>query len=214
MFQYERIVTELLEENTYILYNEDKECIIIDPGYGFGLIDSFILSNNLKPLAILATHAHIDHIASASNFIDKYNIDSYVCENEKLIAENFHRAVDYWGMSDVIKKPNVSHWIKIDQKNLQISNFNFSIIFNPGHSPGSVSFVIEDLVFCGDLIFKGSIGRTDLPLGNPIDMKQSLSFFVNSFEQDCKLLPGHREETTLHEELKYNPFLSFLRDEE
>lgn len=211
MFQYKRIVTELLEENTYILYNEDKECIIIDPGYGFGLIDSFILSNNLKPLAILATHAHIDHIASASNFIDKYNIDSYVCENEKLIAENFHRAVDYWGMSDVIKKPNVSHWIKIDQKNLQISNFNFSIIFNPGHSPGSVSFVIEDLVFCGDLIFKGSIGRTDLPLGNPIDMKQSLSFFVNSFEQDCKLLPGHREETTLHEELKYNPF---LRDEE
>ena len=211
MFQYKRIVTELLEENTYILYNEDKECIIIDPGYGFGLIDSFILSNHLKPLAILATHAHIDHIASASNFIDKYNIDSYVCENEKLIAENFQRAVDYWGMSDVIKKPNVSHWIKIDQKNLQISNFNFSIIFNPGHSPGSVSFVIEDLVFCGDLIFKGSIGRTDLPLGNPIDMKQSLSFFVNSFEQDCKLLPGHREETTLHEELKYNPF---LRDEE
>lgn len=211
MFQYERIVTELLEENTYILYNEDKECIIIDPGYGFELIDSFISSNHLKPLAILATHAHIDHIASASNFIDKYNIDSYVCENEKLIAENFHRAVDYWGMSDVIKKPNVSHWIKIDQKNLQISNFNFSIIFNPGHSPGSVSFVIEDLVFCGDLIFKGSIGRTDLPLGNPIDMKKSLSFFVNSFEQDCKLLPGHREETTLHEELKYNPF---LRDEE
>ena len=211
MLHYKRIVTELLEENTYILYNEDKECIIIDPGYGFGLIDSFILSNNLKPLAILATHAHIDHIASASNFIDKYNIDSYVCENEKLIAENFHRAVDYWGMSDVIKKPNVSHWIKIDQKNLQISNFNFSIIFNPGHSPGSVSFVIEDLVFCGDLIFKGSIGRTDLPLGNPIDMKQSLTFFVNSFKKDCKLLPGHREETTLWEELKHNPF---LRNEE
>ena len=211
MLHYKRIVTELLEENTYILYNEDKECIIIDPGYGFELIDSFILSNHLRPLAILATHAHIDHIASASNFIDKYNIDSYVCENEKLIAENFHRAVDYWGMSDVIKKPNVSHWIKIDQTNLQISNFNFSIIFNPGHSPGSVSFVIEDLVFCGDLIFKGSIGRTDLPLGNPIDMKQSLTFFVNSFKKDCKLLPGHREETTLWEELKHNPF---LRNEE
>ena len=96
MFQYKRIVTELLEENTYILYNEDKECIIIDPGYGFGLIDSFILSNHLKPLAILATHAHIDHIASAFNFIDKYNIDLYLCENEQLIAENFDRAVNYW----------------------------------------------------------------------------------------------------------------------
>jgi len=70
---------------------------------------------------------------------------------------------------------------------------------------------MEDLVFCGDLIFKGSIGRTDLPLGNSIDMKQSLSFFVNSFKQNCKLLPGHGEETTLYEELKYNPF---LRNEE
>ena len=211
MFQYKKIVTELLEENTYILYNEDKECIIIDPGYGFKLIDSFILSNNLKPLAILATHAHIDHIASASDFIDKYNIDLYLCENERLIVENFHRAVNYWGMGDTIKRPNVSHWIKVDQKNLQISNFNFSIIFNPGHSPGSISFVMEDLVFCGDLIFKGSIGRTDLPLGNSIDMKQSLSFFVNSFKQNCKLFPGHGEETTLYEELKYNPF---LRNEE
>ena len=211
MFQYKRIVTELLEENTYILYNEDKECIIIDPGYGFKLIDSFILSNNLKPLAILTTHAHIDHIASASDFIDKYNIDLYLCENERLIVENFHRAVNYWGMGDTIKRPNVSHWIKVDQKNLQISNFNFSIIFNPGHSPGSISFVMEDLVFCGDLIFKGSIGRTDLPLGNSIDMKQSLSFFVNSFKQNCKLFPGHGKETTLYEELKYNPF---LRNEE
>jgi len=211
MFQYKKIVTELLEENTYILHNEDKECIIIDPGYGFKLIDSFILLNNLKPLAILATHAHIDHIASASDFIDKYNIDLYLCENERLIVENFHRAVNYWGMGDTIKRPNVSHWIQVDQKSLQISNFNFSIIFNPGHSPGSISLVMEDLVFCGDLIFKGSIGRTDLPLGNSIDMKQSLSFFVNSFKQDCKLLPGHREETTLYEELKYNPF---LRNEE
>ena len=201
MFQYKRIVTELLEENTYILYNEDKECIIIDPGYGFKLIDSFILSNNLKPLAILATHAHVDHIASASDFID----------NDRLIVENFHRAVNFWGMGDTIKRPNVSHWIQVDQKSLQISNFNFSIIFNPGHSPGSISLVMEDLVFCGDLIFKGSIGRTDLPLGNSIDMKQSLSFFVNSFKQDCKLLPGHREETTLYEELKNNPF---LRNEE
>ena len=160
-----------------------------------------------RALAILATHAHIDHIASASDFINKYNIDLYLCEDERLIVENFHRAVNYWGMGDTIKRPNVSHWIKVDQKNLQISNFNFSIIFNPGHSPGSISFVMEDLVFCGDLIFKGSIGRTDLPLGNSIDMKQSLNFFVNSFKQDCKLLPGHREETTLYEELKYNPFL-------
>ena len=212
MLNYKRIVTEFLDENTYILYNDGKNCIIIDPGFGFDLINSFIVSNNLKPLAILATHAHFDHIASASNFIKEYDIDFYLCEKEKTIVENFERAAAFWGIGGVengiaVERPQVSHWIKCDKKTLTIEDFNFSLIFNPGHSPGSISFVIEDLVFCGDLIFKGSIGRTDLPLGSPIDMKQSLTFFVNSFKKDCKLLPGHREETTLSEELKHNPFL-------
>ena len=208
MLYYKRIVTEFLDENAYILYNDNNDCVIIDPGFGFDLINSFITSNSLKPLAILATHAHFDHIASASSFIKEYNIDLYLCEYERPIVENFQKAANFWGVADIAgESPKVSYWINKDEKNLTIGDFNFSIIFNPGHSPGSLSFVIEDLVFCGDLIFKGSIGRTDLPLGSPIDMKQSLTFFVNSFKNDCKLLPGHREETTLWEELKHNPFL-------
>ena len=208
MLYYKRIVTEFLDENAYILYNDNNDCVIIDPGFGFDLINSFITSNSLKPLAILATHAHFDHIASASSFIKEYNIDLYLCEYERPIVENFQKAANFWGVADIAgDSPKVSYWINKDEKNLTIGDFNFSIIFNPGHSPGSLSFVIEDLVFCGDLIFKGSIGRTDLPLGSPIDMKQSLTFFVNSFKKDCKLLPGHREETTLSEELKHNPFL-------
>ena len=208
MLYYKRIVTEFLDENAYILYNDDNECIIIDPGFGFDLINSFITSNSLQPLAILATHAHFDHIASASSFIKEYDIGLYLCEYEKPIVENFQKAANFWGIADIAgESPKESHWINKNEKNLTIGNFTFSIIFNPGHSPGSLSFIIEDLVFCGDLIFKGSIGRTDLPLGSPIDMKQSLTFFVNSFKNDCKLLPGHREETTLWEELKHNPFL-------
>ena len=208
MLYYKRIVTEFLDENAYILYNDNNDCVIIDPGFGFDLINSFITSNSLKPLAILATHAHFDHIASASSFIKEYNIDLYLCEYERPIVENFQKAANFWGVADIAgESPKVSRWIDKGEKNLTIGNFTFSIIFNPAHSPGSLSFIIEDLVFCGDLIFKGSIGRTDLPLGSPIDMKQSLTFFVNSFKNDCKLLPGHREETTLWEELKHNPFL-------
>ena len=208
MLYYKRIVTEFLDENAYILYNDDNDCVIIDPGFGFDLINSFITSNGLKPLAILATHAHFDHIASASNFIKEYNIGLYLCESERPIIENFEKAANFWGVADIAgESPKVSHWINKHEKNLTIGDFTFSIIFNPGHSPGSLSFIIEDLVFCGDLIFKGSIGRTDLPLGSPIDMKQSLTFFVNSFKKDCRLLPGHREETTLWHELEHNPFL-------
>ena len=72
MVKYQRIVTNLLEENTYIVYNENNDCVIIDPGFGFQLIDAFIQSKKLSPIAILATHAHFDHLASAADLVDKY----------------------------------------------------------------------------------------------------------------------------------------------
>ncbi len=205
MVRYKRIITNLLEENTYIIYNEKNECIILDPGFGFDLIDSFIKSKNLKPKAIIATHGHFDHLASAADLIDKYNLPLYVCKNDQLVVENFERAAGYWGVE--ARKPLVSNWIDSKEKKLEISNFYFSVIFNPGHSPGCISFVIDNFIFCGDLIFKGSIGRTDLPLSSPSDMAISLEKFVNSFTSDYTLLTGHGDETTLYQELKTNPYL-------
>tara|TARA_B100000497_G_C7649098_1_gene390414 strand:- start:76 stop:708 length:633 start_codon:yes stop_codon:yes gene_type:complete len=205
MVRYKRIITNLLEENTYIIYNEKNECIILDPGFGFDLIDSFIKSKNLNPKAIIATHGHFDHLASAADLIDKYNLPLYVCKNDQLVVENFERAAGYWGVE--AHKPLVSNWIDSKEKKLEISNFSFSVIFNPGHSPGCISFVIDNFIFCGDLIFKGSIGRTDLPLSSPSDMAISLEKFVNSFTSDYTLLTGHGDETTLYQELKTNPYL-------
>ena len=205
MVKYQRIVTKLLEENTYVIFNKKNECVIIDPGFGFELIDSFIQSKNLYPIAILATHGHFDHLAGAADLIDKYNLPLYVCDKDKLVVDNFDRAAGYWGVE--ARKPTVSHWIDSTDKQLTIGDFSFSIIFNPGHSPGCISFIISNLIFCGDLIFKGSIGRTDLPLSSPRDMATSLKFFVNSFTNDHALLTGHGEETTLNGELKTNPYL-------
>ena len=205
MVKYQRIVTNLLEENTYIVYNENNDCVIIDPGFGFQLIDAFIQSKKLSPIAILATHAHFDHLAGAADLVDKYKLPLHVCDKDELLVENFHRAAAYWGVE--ARKPTVSHWIDSNDKQLQVGDFSFSIIFNPGHSPGCISFIINNLIFCGDLIFKGSIGRTDLPLSSPRDMASSLEFFVNSFTSDQILLTGHGEETTLYDELKTNPHL-------
>ncbi|MBC8302080.1 MAG: MBL fold metallo-hydrolase [Candidatus Marinimicrobia bacterium] len=205
MTQYQRIVTKLLEENTYVIFNEKNDCIIIDPGFGSELIDSFIQSKNLSPIAILATHGHFDHLAGAADLIDKYNLPLYVCDKDKLVVDNFDRAAGYWGVE--ARKPTVSHWINSADKELIVGDFSFSVIFNPGHSPGCISFIIDNLIFCGDLIFKGSIGRTDLPLSSPRDMATSLKFFVNSFTSDYALLTGHGQETTLYEELKTNPYL-------
>ena len=205
MVKYQRIITNLLEENTYIVYNENNDCVIIDPGFGFQLIDAFIQSKKLSPIAILATHAHFDHLAGAADLVDKYKLPLHVCDKDQLLVENFHRAAAYWGVE--ARKPTVTHWIDSNDKQLQVGDFSFSIIFNPGHSPGCISFIINNLIFCGDLIFKGSIGRTDLPLSSPRDMASSLEFFVNSFTSDQILLTGHGEETTLYDELKTNPHL-------
>jgi len=205
MVKYQRIVTNLLEENTYVVYNENNDCVIIDPGFGFQLIDAFIQSKKLSPIAILATHAHFDHLAGAADLVDKYKLPLHVCNKDELLVENFHRAAAYWGVE--ARKPTVTHWIDSNDKQLQVGDFSFSIIFNPGHSPGCISFIINNLIFCGDLIFKGSIGRTDLPLSSPRDMASSLEFFVNSFTSDQILLTGHGEETTLYKELKTNPHL-------
>ena len=205
MVKYQRIITNLLEENTYIVYNENNDCVIIDPGFGFQLIDAFIQLKKLSPIAILATHAHFDHLAGAADLVDKYKLPLHVCDKDELLVENFHRAAAYWGVE--ARKPTVTHWIDSNDKQLQVGDFSFSIIFNPGHSPGCISFIINNLIFCGDLIFKGSIGRTDLPLSSPRDMASSLEFFVNSFTSDQILLTGHGEETTLYDELKTNPHL-------
>ena len=205
MVKYQRIVTNLLEENTYIVYNENNDCVIIDPGFGFQLIDAFIQSKKLSPIAILATHAHFDHLAGAADLVDKYKLPLHVCNKDELLVENFHRAAAYWGVE--ARKPTVTHWIDCNDKQLQVGDFSFSIIFNPGHSPGCISFIINNLIFCGVLIFKGSIGRTDLPLSSPRDMASSLELFVNSFTSDQILLTGHGEETTLYDELKTNPYL-------
>ena len=157
MVKYQRIVTNLLEENTYIVYNENNDCVIIDPGFGFQLIDAFIQSKKLSPIAILATHAHFDHLAGAADLVDKYKLPLHVCNKDELLVENFHRAAAYWGVE--ARKPTVTHWIDSNDKQLQVGDFSFSIIFNPGHSPGCISFIINNLIFCGDLIFKAAEKR-------------------------------------------------------
>ena len=205
MIHYKRIVSRLLDQNIYVLYNDLNEAIIVDPGLGFDLIDNFLKNKNLTPIAIIGTHAHIDHIASASDCIKHYNIPFYICRENSIMLEHYDIMKGYMNVDS--ERPEVSHWIEESERKLTIGSFEFNVNYNPGHSPGCMSFEIDSLIFCGDLIFKGSIGRTDLQTSNPADMEKSLEMFVNSFDVNSTLLPGHREITTLDYELKTNPFL-------
>ena len=160
MLNYKKIISRLLDQNIYILSNDNKEAIIIDPGLGFDLIDGYLKSENLSPKAVLATHAHIDHIASASDCIKNYNIPFYICRGNSIMLDHYDIMKGYMNVDS--EKPQVSHWIEETDKKLTVGSFEFNVNYNPGHSPGCMSFEIDSLIFCGDLIFKGSIGRTDL----------------------------------------------------
>ena len=188
MLNYKKIISRLLDQNIYILSNDDKEAIIIDPGLGFDLIDRYLKSENLSPIAVLATHAHIDHIASANDCIKNYNIPFYICRGNSIMLDHYDIMKGYMNVDS--EKPQVSHWIEETDKKLTVGSFEFNVNYNPGHSPGCMSFEIDSLIFCGDLIFKGSIGRTDLQTSNPAHMEKSLEMFVNSFDVNSTLLPG------------------------
>ncbi len=145
MVHYKKIISRLLDQNIYILSNDQKDAIIIDPGLGFELIDDYIKSKNLNPIAVLATHAHIDHIASASDCIKHYKIPFYICRGNSIMLDYYDVMKGY--MSVKSERPVVSHWIEETASTLSIGSFNFKLTYNPGHSPGCMSFEIDSLIF-------------------------------------------------------------------
>ncbi len=200
MFKVKKIVTGVFQENTYLIYN-NKEVIIIDPGDDFKKIDQFIGNNNLTPKAILGTHGHIDHISSVYQLKEKYHIPFYLNSKEQINLDHLKKISDKYNI-----KYNGTPEIDIDlegKNKITISEFNFKIINSPGHTLGGILFKIDDIVFCGDTIFRNSIGRTDLPGGDIKILKDTILKNIYTLPEDTKLYPGHLGITTVKHE-KYN----------
>lgn len=187
------------QTNCYILTKED-EVIVIDPSAKGEYISSHIPEGN-KVLAIVLTHGHFDHFGGAQVLLDKYRCPLYIHEDDVDLIEDPSKNLS---MQMNIKLKDQGY--RLDEGMLNIGSFQFSVLHTPGHSPGSVSLHIEDMLFCGDLIFKGSIGRTDLYGSNERQMKQSLER-IKTFSHDLILYSGHGPKTTLDHEKRSNPFL-------
>lgn len=199
-----------LHENSYILYdNNSKECYIIDPGSLPDKIINFVEKNSLKVRAVLNTHGHFDHTFYndylANHFNVKVLLDSREGANLERGIKNFHHIYKYSILSKVPKN-------KFDiTKPLYIGKHRIDIFETPGHTEGSLSFVIKDIktIFTGDTLFKGTIGRTDLPGGSFDEIKKSiLKLFI--FPNDYIIYSGHGENSTIGYEKKYNYILKFL----
>ena len=141
-----------------------KKALIIDPGDDENTIIDFINSEKLKPLAILNTHAHLDHIGAVSRLQEIFEISFYLHKKEKMILDLYEDSCEMFGLA-AKKKPTVDEWIT-DHKNLTFKEFEVNIINTPGHTPGGLCYEISEHLFVGDTLFRGSVGRTDLPGGN------------------------------------------------
>ena len=183
--------------NTYLIIN-DKKGIIVDPTIG---LEKYI--DDIKKFditAILLTHCHIDHIASAHLFdapIYMSKIDAINIKDNRINLSNT------FGIPFIFPSNNI---IGLDDEVLSLNNLKIECILTPGHTSGGMCFLINDSLFSGDTLFQVGIGRTDFPTGNMNDLKRSL-LKLKLLPKNTKIYPGHGELSTLEFELKYNPYL-------
>ena len=193
-----------------------SECIIIDPGMPdiSAEIEMIISENNLKPVAALLTHGHLDHTFSIKPLADGYDISAYIhSEDRRFIADPVGIHGEQFisqlaGMT--FEEPKKVEELKNNQI-LSLVGMEITAIHAPGHTRGSLMFTINDeLLISGDVLFAGSIGRTDLPTGSPSAMEQTLLKKVLPLSDDLRVLTGHGPETTIKFERKNNPYLKEL----
>ena len=199
-----------LQTNCYVVSNKDKECLVFDPGEeGLKLIKD-LKKLQLKPLAIVLTHAHFDHIGAVDAVRDEFKIPVYIHQAEKDWLTNPLKN----GSSRFNELPNISGRaadILIDEESkLEIGPFSFQVIHTPGHSPGSLTFWFkhDDFAIVGDTLLQGSIGRTDLPSGNEKVLMKSIHEKILTLPEQTMCYPGHGYPTTPEEEMNHNPFLN------
>lgn len=200
-----------VEENTYVLFNEVKDAIIIDPGCYFPeekkTVKDFIKDNELNLVQLLNTHCHLDHVFGNQWIYENYGLELFLHPNEEQVLKFAPQTAQMWGLP-FENYDGLLHFIDNDDI-IKLGNDELKVLLTPGHSPGSICFYHEEqnLVIGGDVLFKESIGRTDLPGGNHAALIESIRHQLFILPDDTVVYPGHGDPTTIGYEKKHNPFL-------
>jgi hydroxyacylglutathione hydrolase len=199
------------QENTYVLYDETRECVIIDPGNNTASEDKklsdFISENNLIVKRLILTHGHIDHINGNKYVFDTFGLLPEVHQNDVYFIEKHLSSATIYGLP-AQQSPMPKTYLK-EGDVIEFGNSKLQTIHTPGHSPGSITFynVEQKFMIAGDVLFYGSIGRTDLPMGNMDDLISSIKNKLFNLGDDMKVYNGHGQSTTIGFEKLHNPFL-------
>lgn len=193
-------------ENTYIV-SEGPDCYIIDPGTNYQGIKEVIEDNELNVLAILLTHGHFDHTGSLNQLLEEYDVSVYLHELERdfMFDVNLNLSGITYHKFIIETKSRV---ITItDGHEFDLGTFKLKTIHTPGHTRGGVCYLYKKYIFAGDTLFKGTVGRTDLPTSDFYELEQSLKRIIKETKDNTVVYPGHGHFTTILNEKYDNPFL-------
>jgi len=208
--QIKKFIFSPFEVNTYILYDKSKECIIIDPACNNKQEQDFLLNfineNRLKPVKLINTHCHLDHVFGNKFIADTFNLETEASKDEEFNISNAHNAANLYGIKMDAPYP-IKKYLKEGNK-ISFGFSELSILHVPGHTTGSLVFLSSEdkFVIAGDVLFKGSIGRTDLPGGNYDTLISQIKAKLFTLPEDIVVYPGHGPETNIGIEKQTNPF--------
>lgn len=213
MFHIKKLVCNPLEENCYVVSDETKECVIIDCGAyypeEFDALEAYLRDQQLKPVHLLATHGHLDHNFGNVRLFHAYGLKVEICgEDQQLVEQLPEQAKNLFGMTISEECPQVGRLLK-DGAEITFGSHTLCVLHTPGHSHGSCLYYCaeEKTVFTGDTLFRMSIGRTDFAEGSWAEMEQSLKNVVAKLPKETTVLAGHGPQSTIADELQYNPYL-------
>lgn len=212
MIHVAKLTFNPFQENTYIVYDDTQDCVIFDPGMYTDeerrQFDDFIKEKSLKPVRLINTHCHIDHVFGNNHVHQKYNLPLEIHEGELIVLKQVPEICMMYGIPYSDPSPMPDRYLQ-EGDIIEFGTSKLKVIFTPGHSPASISFYNEEkpFIIAGDVLFRESIGRTDLPGGDFTTLLGSIKDKLFIYDDHTIVYPGHGPETTIGYEKVNNPFL-------
>lgn len=216
MIEVQTFVFNPFQENTYVVYDSSGACAIIDPGCSDAteesMLTGFIESRNLRPVLLLNTHCHIDHVLGNEFVARRYELPLHLNSGELKTYRETDRWTAMFGMPPLTPPENLQFIEEGDQ--LQLGQNKLLVMFTPGHSIASVSLynAASSILFSGDVLFEEGVGRTDLPGGNFEVLAASIRNKLYPLPDPTTVFSGHGKPTTIGHEKMFNPFVPFVTD--
>lgn len=194
-----------LQANCYLVGSDAGETCVVDPGGEAGRLADIAEERGLRITHVLLTHGHFDHLAGAAELADLAGAKVACSSQTAPMLKEPDKYIPFPGFGGVPgREPDI---LLSEGDSLKVGDLNIEVVDTPGHSPGDITFAISGHLFCGDLLFKRSVGRTDLPGGDFETLVRSVQKLMDRFPAETPVYPGHMDATTLGEEASGNPFL-------